>query len=59
MDQIQRERDYYSKNQFWIFHHTDTVIETCFEMLKSSEHEQFLRLFFYVRSADSSISFYY
>ena len=24
--------------QYWIFHHT--VSETCFEMLKSSEHEK-------------------
>ena len=37
----QRDRDYYPKNlsiQYWIFHHK--VIETCFEMQKSSENEK-------------------
>ena len=33
---VQREKDYYSMN-LSIFHLT--VIETCFEMVKSSEHE--------------------
>ena len=28
-------------DQYWIFHHS--VIETCFEMLKSSEHKKSLR----------------
>ena len=31
-------RDYYSTSQFWIFRHT--VIETCFKMLNSSDHEK-------------------
>ena len=33
----QRERDYYLKNL--------SIIETCFEILKSSEKEQFMTLF--------------
>ena len=54
-------------NQYWIFHHT--LIETYFEMLKSSEHEILGRSSNYkspifqdcseVRSADSQMSFYY
>ena len=35
---VQRERDYYSKNQYWIFYHK--LIETYFEILKSSEHQK-------------------
>ena len=53
--------------QYWIFYHT--VIETCFEMLKSSEYEKLRRYSNYkspifldcseVRSAVPPISFYY
>ena len=34
-----RERDYYSKNISILNISSFTVIETCFEVLKSSEHE--------------------
>ena len=53
--------------QYWIFNHT--VIKTCFEILKSSEHEKLWRYLNYKSpnfqdcseaiSADPPISFYY